>query len=230
MLSGRGRLPCRSCFCLKKRGHDVPFTIHTHLPALTAPNRLVPASAPPVALSDRGLALFTEPRLAGVHGLHERLAIPIRNRTCGRERVIRPHLRVVSATRVAVLDFRTGSRGKISLQTGQKPLINASRMPLNYRFWQTTAIAPSRFARLKHGGRQRKEFIIHWIEKMRSYRTFPLVGPSRKETIVQGKVAPHTYAYGNAPCGAVEGWDSCSRPFVGARGCSGRLAPHRGVW
>ena len=72
-------------------------------------------------------------------------------RTCGRERVIRPHLEVVSATHVAVLDFRTGNRGKTSLQNGQKPLKNISRMPLNYRFWQTAAIAPSHPAGPRNG-------------------------------------------------------------------------------
>ena len=43
------------------------------------------------------------------------------NRTCGRERVTRPHLGVVSAVRCAVLDFRTGNTCRNRSTMTEKP-------------------------------------------------------------------------------------------------------------
>jgi hypothetical protein len=53
--------------------------------------------------------------------------------TCGRERVIRPHLEIVSAVHVAVLDFRTGNTAKNASNMAQNPqtwLQNAPELPV----------------------------------------------------------------------------------------------------
>ena len=60
------------------------------------------------------------------------------------------------------------------IENGQKPLENVFRTPTDCRFWETTAIAT-------HENKERlmysKGLLLNQIEQMRSYRTFPLVGP-----------------------------------------------------
>jgi len=61
------------------------------------------------------------------------------------------------------------------IENGQKPLENVFRTPTDCRFWETTAIAT-------HENKERlmysKGLLLNQIEQMRSYRTFPLVGPT----------------------------------------------------
>ena len=60
------------------------------------------------------------------------------------------------------------------IENGQKPLENVFRTPTDCRFWETTAMAT-------HENKERlmysKGLLLNQIEQMRSYRTFPLVGP-----------------------------------------------------
>ena len=60
------------------------------------------------------------------------------------------------------------------IENGRKPLENVFRTPTDCRFWETTAIAT-------HENKERlmysKGLLLNQIEQMRSYRTFPLVGP-----------------------------------------------------
>src|SRR2546427_263082 len=61
------------------------------------------------------------------------------------------------------------------IENGQKLLANIFRTPTDCRFWETTAI-------VTHENKERlmysKGLLLNQIEQMRSYRTFPLVGPS----------------------------------------------------
>src|SRR5947208_16240305 len=68
------------------------------------------------------------------------------------------------------------------IENGQKPLENVFRTPTDCRFWETTAIAT-------HENKERlmysKGLLLNQIEQMRSYRTFPLVGPTGKPQLLE---------------------------------------------
>src|SRR6266480_372475 len=73
------------------------------------------------------------------------------------------------------------------IENGQKPLENVFRTPTDCRFWETTAIAT-------HENKERlmysKGLLLNQIEQMRSYRTFPLVGPGKDCAATCGTTCP----------------------------------------
>src|SRR2546426_2644347 len=99
------------------------------------------------------------------------------------------------------------------IENGQKPLENVFRTPTDCRFWETTAIAT-------HENKERlmysKGLLLNQIEQMRSYRTFPLVGPRRD-------AGTHRWAGGGGGAQAVylhtaDNYHRLTRPtFTGAK-------------